>query len=250
MKKNILGLSIFIACIFLSSTSLFSQDEPLTKDEWQKQMTEWTSKRNAAQAQLAKLNKEIEELKAQSKKLDSDVASEEDKLFQMYGMTRAEVEAFNNELSKLETKVQSLMHVSDEELIKSKEDVASIQKRVDEMLGLKVAKIPRFANRLATLKDNVASLVRTLGSHVAEAKTYIVGTWSKNHDCLWNIAKKPDIYANAWMWPKIWQGNREQIKNPDIIHPKQKLKIPEGNSLSKDEKAAANKYYKRKSHTP
>ena len=40
-----------------------------------------------------------------------------------------------------------------------------------------------------------------------------VGSWSKDRDCLWNIAKKKDVYANAWMWPKIWQGNRDKIKD-------------------------------------
>ena len=47
---------------------------------------------------------------------------------------------------------------------------------------------------------------------------YTVGTWAKNRDCLWNIFKKKDIYDNAWLWPKIWQVNRDEIKDPDVIH--------------------------------
>jgi tetratricopeptide (TPR) repeat protein len=58
-------------------------------------------------------------------------------------------------------------------------------------------------------------------------KTYIVGTWSTDRECLWNIAKKKDIYDNPWMWTKIWQRNRDKIKNPDIIKPKWVLKIPD-----------------------
>ena len=59
-----------------------------------------------------------------------------------------------------------------------------------------------------------------------QVKVYTVGTWAKDRDCLWNISKKPDIYDNAWLWPRIWQGNRDQIKDPDVIHQGQKLKIP------------------------
>ncbi len=48
------------------------------------------------------------------------------------------------------------------------------------------------------------------------------------------------------MWPKIWMGNRDQIKDPDIIHPGQKLKIPQAGEMSAAEKSAARKYYAKK----
>ena len=57
-------------------------------------------------------------------------------------------------------------------------------------------------------------------------QTYVVGTWAKDRECLWNIAKKEEVYGNAWQWTKIWQRNREKIKDPDVIQPKWILKIP------------------------
>ncbi|MBR9978341.1 MAG: LysM peptidoglycan-binding domain-containing protein, partial [Bacteroidetes bacterium] len=72
------------------------------------------------------------------------------------------------------------------------------------------------------------------------------GTWSRDRDCLWNIAKKPDIYGDAFKWPKIWQNNRDQIKNPDIIHPGQVLKIPAPAPLTPEEETAARRYYRQK----
>jgi TolA-binding protein len=60
-----------------------------------------------------------------------------------------------------------------------------------------------------------------------QEKTYIVGTWATDRECLWNIAKKKGIYDNPWMWTKIWQRNRDKIKNPDLIKPKWVLKIPD-----------------------
>jgi nucleoid-associated protein YgaU len=231
--------------IFFAFTIATAQEQGMTKEEWQKQMTELTTKRDALQKQLDALNADIANLNAHSKKLDEDIAAAEDKLFQMYGMTRAEVEAFASELAKHEMRVQELMRMSDEELMKYSEEILGLKKRVDEMATLKVAQLPRFAGRLSTLQSNIASLMRS-SQPISDEKTYIVGTWAKNRDCLWNIAKKPDIYANAWLWPKIWQGNREQIKNPDVIHPKQKLKIPQGNTLTQEEKSAAAKYYRKK----
>jgi hypothetical protein len=231
--------------IFFAFTIATAQEQGMTKEEWQKQMTELTTKRDALQKQLDALNADIANLNAHSKKLDEDIAAAEDKLFQMYGMTRAEVEAFASELAKHEMRVQELMRMSDEELMKYSEEILGLKKRVDEMATLKVAQLPRFAGRLSTLQSNIASLMRS-SQPISDEKTYIVGTWAKNRDCLWNIAKKPDIYANAWLWPKIWQGNREQIKNPDVIHPKQKFKIPQVNTLTQEEKSAAAKYYRKK----
>ncbi len=47
----------------------------------------------------------------------------------------------------------------------------------------------------------------------------------KPGDCLWDIAGKKEIYNNPWNWILIYEANKEQIKNPDLIHPGQALKI-------------------------
>jgi uncharacterized protein YidB (DUF937 family) len=43
-------------------------------------------------------------------------------------------------------------------------------------------------------------------------------------DSLSKIAKR--FYGDANQWRKIYDANRDQIENPDLIHPGQKLKIP------------------------
>jgi len=43
-------------------------------------------------------------------------------------------------------------------------------------------------------------------------------------DSLSKIAKK--YYGDAAKWRKIFEANRDIIKNPDLIHPGQTLKIP------------------------
>jgi LysM repeat protein len=44
-------------------------------------------------------------------------------------------------------------------------------------------------------------------------------------DCLWNIAKK--YYTNPFLWVKIYQQNKDMIKNPDLIYPGQVFIIPD-----------------------
>ena len=51
-------------------------------------------------------------------------------------------------------------------------------------------------------------------------KTYTV----KSGDSLSKIAKQ--FYGDAKQWKKIFEANSDSIKNPDLIHPGQVLKIP------------------------
>ena len=45
-------------------------------------------------------------------------------------------------------------------------------------------------------------------------------------DSLSGIAKR--YYGNANDYPRIFDANREVIKNPDLIYPGQKIRIPLG----------------------
>ena len=56
----------------------------------------------------------------------------------------------------------------------------------------------------------------------AAQETYTV----KSGDSLSKIAK--NLYGDAQQWHKIHQANLDQIKDPNLIHPGQKLIIPRG----------------------
>jgi nucleoid-associated protein YgaU len=58
------------------------------------------------------------------------------------------------------------------------------------------------------------------GAAAAQAKTYTV----KSGDTLSKIAKQHLGDANAYM--RIFEANRDQLSNPDLIKPGQVLKIP------------------------
>lgn len=44
-------------------------------------------------------------------------------------------------------------------------------------------------------------------------------------DSLSKIAKH--FYGNAGQWKKIYEANKDQIKNPDLIYPGQTFRIPD-----------------------
>ena len=43
-------------------------------------------------------------------------------------------------------------------------------------------------------------------------------------DTLSKIAKR--VYGDASRWKEIWEANKAQIPNPDLIHPGQQLSMP------------------------
>ncbi len=244
MKTTLSFLMVIALTIFVTSSML--GQEKMSRDEWQSEMTTAKARVAELQGQIAKLDSDKTVLMNQSTKLDADIKSCEDALYALIGVTREEAQAFEKELSDMEKRVDDFQKMSDAELTGHRDELERMQTRLKEMLGEKMAKIPRYADRIHVLQDKVAALLQS----ITKETTYTVGTWARNRDCLWNIAKKKDIYDNAWMWPKIWQSNRDKIRDPDVIKPKWVLKIPAGKELTPEEKTAANRYYRKKASAP
>ncbi len=246
--KNIkfLLLSIVALLFAVNVETLVAQE--MTKEQWQDAMKTYTARKTELQSQLSTLQKDLEDVKSQSAKMDADVKSCHDALLALLGVSSADYEAFLNELSNAEKRVGEFQAMSDDQLLQNKDEVKKIDSRSGEMSKSNIAMIPSVSERIKSLQEKIAGLMKTMS--MSRDKSYTVGTWAKDRDCLWNIAKKPNIYANAWLWPKIWQGNRDKIKDPDLIRPKWVLRIPEGNELTKQERSALNSYQRKKASAP
>ena len=67
-------------------------------------------------------------------------------------------------------------------------------------------------------------------------------------DSLWWIAKYKDIYNDPYLWPIIYEANKDIIKNPQRLYPGQELDILRGGYLPQEikdirKKAGAAKPY-------
>ena len=56
-------------------------------------------------------------------------------------------------------------------------------------------------------------------------------------DTLWGISSSEPIYDNPFMWPMIYKANRDQIRDPDLIYPKQVFAVPR--DVSEEEQQVA-----------
>ncbi len=249
MNFRKLFISGFILVVLAAAGSSVSAQTKMTKEEWQKEMTDYTAQRDNLKKTLAQLNKDVDSLKALLASLNQKIEAVANETKSMTGSSDELRKAYEAQLSALESWINELSRLSNQDLYARKSEIDSVQAKLDALKKSKLAALQEYHDRLQALQQKINGLRDALAKPEFVAsleKTYVVGSWKKNRDCLWNISKKKDIYNNPFMWPKIWQGNRDQIKDPDIIRKGQKLKIPTAGSLTDAEKKAEHKYWAKK----
>jgi nucleoid-associated protein YgaU len=203
-------LSVMIICSVVSA-----QDrKEMTEDEWQAEIQRLTQKKTELTQEMASLKSEIEELNSTNMSLQAydDCV---DEMYQLVGATKADVDNFRTRVNDLMSKVDGKVSPKDD--------------RVAEWEALKdnkISALPEFYNKVHN------ELGKKLDAWM-EKPAEIMYTVVKG-DCLWYIAKKDVHYGNGFAWPKIYNANRDQIKNPDLIYPAQVFKVP---NLTDEEKA-------------
>jgi len=65
-----------------------------------------------------------------------------------------------------------------------------------------------------------------VGTAAPLPKQYTVRTWAAFKDCLWNIAGYPWVYGDSFKWRTLYDANKSQISDPNIIEPGMVLDIP------------------------
>ncbi len=78
------------------------------------------------------------------------------------------------------------------------------------------------AEEVIVLEEGKSVLVEALEEKAPLTGNHVV----KSGECLWWIAEYEDIYNDPFMWPLIYNTNKDRINNPDLIYPGQILDIP------------------------
>jgi nucleoid-associated protein YgaU len=244
---NALRIGFVSLLAMLLTAGVLAQDVP--KDQWQAQMNEWTAKRNDVNNKLTALRAEVQALKDQEAQKVAALKTCDDELLAMVGATAADVATYEALLQKIDDKLAELSRLSNQDLWNRRGELDEVQNWITDAKKNRLSALPRFYDRLADAQKRLDALRGTLKQYSESGMgmmTYTVGTWAKDRDCLWNIAKKKKIYDNAFLWPKIYQGNRNLIKNADVIEPGWVLKIPAKAPLTSEEKSAERSYWRNK----
>lgn len=244
MKSAVLALALLLLAAPAWAQVTVDPSKPdaeLTKEEAEIRITEYRAKVADLQRRLESVNNETAQARQSLTKIQADIKSCNDELYALVGASAADVENFRNRLGAIKTRVAEMSRMSDDQLAGMNAEITDLENRLNALRREKIALLPEFYNDIIETARQIKGLRRT-----GSAGTYTVGTWQEDRDCLWNIAKRETIYGNAQLWPKIWQANTDQIRNPDLIYPGQVLKIPPKAPLTDEEERAARAYYRRK----
>jgi peptidoglycan hydrolase CwlO-like protein len=208
LKLKLLGI---VSLVLLFTVVNFAQEQEMTKEQWESEMTTYQNKKAALENEISALKSDIDNLKATNLQ---DPEQCIDELYQIVGATRNDVNNYRKAVNELDGKIN-----------RKEGPKADRQTDLNALKTNKISALPEFYNKVHN------QMQKSLDAWV-EAPKEINYSVVKG-DCLWNIAKKKEHYGNGFAWPVIYQANRDQIKNPDLIYPAQNFKIP---NLTEEEK--------------
>eukprot|EP01107_Rhizomastix_libera_P006065 TRINITY_DN20176_c0_g1_i1.p1 TRINITY_DN20176_c0_g1~~TRINITY_DN20176_c0_g1_i1.p1 ORF type:complete len:272 (+),score=12.05 TRINITY_DN20176_c0_g1_i1:386-1201(+) len=244
MKKFV----IYSLALAFSAGAAFSQmppsskpDEELTKEEAGFRIQDFQTRVSALEAKLNEATTKYNEVTAQLKKAIQDNKDCREEIKKLLGASDADFEAFRQKIGVLEGKVREMKRLSDDQLADKTDDIKALENEVNALRANKLSCIEEFYNKIIALAREVKGLYRE-----KKISGYKVGTWAEDRDCLWNISGKVEIYGDPFQWPKLWEANKDIVRNPDVIFPGQLLKVPPKGPKTDDQMKLERKYWRNK----
>jgi nucleoid-associated protein YgaU len=222
--KKIYLITIVTMLIFMSFSLLaqeYSYDyKNMKMDEYKAELAKWQkceadnkAKIADEEAQIAKLNEDISNT-------DQQIADVWTEIYGLLGTDEAGYQDYLNQLKTLQNDLSGFVALSPEEIYTRRSELDGFKKRLDALKNDK--------RSLTTESQGLISSIENLLAQAEEkAKPAAAGMYQvMRGDYLWKIAKKPDIYGDAYAWMRIYTYNRDQIKDPNLIYPSQTFRIP------------------------
>ena len=222
MKKFTILTLVGCASLLFSIKAFAQYPEDFTKDQADSTIKFRQSEVDGLKSQVAKTQGDAQKASSDAQQTMADNTKCQDDLYAMLGSDRNGYNSYRDQLTRDEQELAALQQMSPADRTAASARIDALEAQIRQLRGNKLVLIPDNKTRVQTLSTNFIQMKRSM---VPANMTYTVGTWRKDRDCLWNIAKKPDIYNDPFAWPKIWHANQEQIHNPDIIHPGMVLTI-------------------------
>jgi len=222
MKKLFVGGLALALLLTLSENAAAQEEKKMTREGYIAQMADLTDREMKAKAEIAMLTKQIAMLKkqvAETEMANDDLNSQ---ILAAVSGSAAEVMSFGKNLDSITDQLEGLLALPPEVLIQRRGEVKALAAQVEDLKQDKISALPEMADKLA----NIDKMLAQLTARVAQPVTIDYNV--SRGDNLWSIAKQDKVYADPYMWPRLYRANKDQIQDPDMIYPDQTLAVPFG----------------------
>jgi len=218
---TLLSVATILLLVF-SSLAFGQEEERMKKDQYKTELADAQTREVSAAERINVLDAENQELEQQIAELQTEIDAEKDATYALLGTDKAGVQAYRENLSSIDGEIDGLAALDPEELFRSQDEIDAIEARIEEAKGSNIAMLSEMDEKLAELDAKVASLKASMPANIYDQYVVVKG------DYLWKISKNDDIYGDPYQWIRIYCVNKDQIKNPDLIHPDQVFNIARG----------------------
>lgn len=202
------------------------QAQEMTYEEYKVELAKYEARTVEAKKAQTECTKATEDLAKQLSDLDGQIAAVRDEIYQLVGGDEGSINNYIGELDKTQGQMMGLLNLSEEGLFDRRDEIDALEALLKELKGDKRSALPDAQGKIKSIEQLLERLKSKMPRKQIRQYTVAKG------DCLWNIAKKPDIYNDAYMWPRIYVENRSVIKDPDLIYPQRVLNVPFGVDLN------------------
>jgi len=236
-------LALGIAAV--ASTSAYAQyPDDFSKDQADSTIAFRRTEVSQLSTDLGQANDAVTKATADLNTRTNDNSKCRDDLYSMLGSDRNGYNAYRERLARDEQELAALRSIQPSMLNDNMARVQALENEIRALRSDKLVLIRDNNSRVSQLSQGYVQLRSSMMPAPSSNSTYTVGTWRENRDCLWNIAKKPEIYNDPFAWPKIWRANMDQIHNPDVIHPGQQLQIVKTEVTPEDRDATGYRHHR------
>lgn len=189
-------------------------------DEYRAELAKWQKREADAKAAIAEQEARCEKIRQEIAQTEQETNAVWDEIYALLETDANGYKDYITQLHNLENEVSGFAALSPEDIYTRKDELDNYKNRLAEMKKDK-----------RSLTSEASGIIQRIENMLAQAeqkaKPAAAGRYEvQRGDYLWKIAKSPDVYGDPYAWIRIYTANRDQIKNPDLIYPKQVFRIP------------------------
>jgi len=222
IMKYRFGLTVItlLALLLLSANNVAIGADRMTYEEYQSKLAEYQARETNANDKIDVERSSIEDLKSQIADLEQQFSAVWEDIFAFANTNKEDYDQLTSKSNDLMDKISAFERLSPDALLNRANELDDLDAMIADLRAESGSNIITILEQLNDLSQRVERLRNAVPKPKHEMYSVIRG------DHLWRIAGKSNIFNDPWKWMRIYSSNRSEIKDPDLIYPNQRLRIP------------------------